>query len=185
MNHTINAVEPEGCDIAEIDIVIEDPRWADLGLQTIAVRAVETVLVFLSIDLEETEVSILGCDDARILQLNTEFREKKSATNVLSWPAQLLAAENDGEQPASPKTDVMGMRELGDIALSFDTCAREAELGSKLMTDHIIHLIVHGMLHLLGYDHVRDQDATLMETLEVEILENMGIDDPYYGNRAG
>ena len=74
----------------------------------------------------------------------------------------------------------MGGVELGDIAISYDTCASEAAAAGKAMQDHVMHLMIHGALHLLGFDHVRDQDATLMEALEVEILEKMGIDDPYY-----
>ena len=71
------------------------------------------------------------------------------------------------------------MYELGDIAISFDTCQAEAEAASKPLQAHVTHLIVHGVLHLLGYDHVDDADATLMEQYEVEILGNLGLDDPY------
>lgn len=70
---------------------------------------------------------------------------------------------------------------LGDIAISYDTCLREAQSAGKPMPDHVTHLIVHGVLHLLGYDHVRDRDATLMEGLETVILGKMGIADPYRG----
>jgi probable rRNA maturation factor len=69
--------------------------------------------------------------------------------------------------------------ELGDIAISFDTCEREALAEGKSVADHVCHLTVHGVLHLLGYDHIRDKDATLMEGLEREILETLGITDPY------
>ncbi len=69
--------------------------------------------------------------------------------------------------------------ELGDLAIAFETCAREAQEAGKTMADHVTHLIVHGTLHLLGYDHLRDGDATLMENLETEILGKMGIADPY------
>ena len=71
------------------------------------------------------------------------------------------------------------MFELGDIALSYDTCAREAMQAAKPFADHLTHLIVHGTLHLLGYDHMTDGDAALMERIEVEILGNLGLDDPY------
>ena len=71
------------------------------------------------------------------------------------------------------------MLELGDIAISYDTCHAEAEAAGRPMADHVTHLIVHGLLHLLGYDHERDGDATLMERLEVEILGKLGLDDPY------
>lgn len=69
--------------------------------------------------------------------------------------------------------------ELGDIAIAYDTCAREAAEAGKTMRDHTLHLLVHGTLHLLGFDHERDRDATLMEGLETEILGKMGLGDPY------
>jgi probable rRNA maturation factor len=72
-----------------------------------------------------------------------------------------------------------GMIELGDIAISYDTCAAEARAAGKPITAHVTHLIVHGVLHLLGYDHIDDTDAALMERLEVEILGKLGLDDPY------
>ena len=131
------------------------------------------------LDADQCEVSLLGCDDARIAQLNTEFREKASPTNVLSWPAEDLAADSAGQTPILPEPDFSGEIALGDIAISYDTCAREAAEAGKNMDDHVTHLIVHGLLHLLGYDHIRDLDATLMEGVEVEILGKLGIDDPY------
>ena len=72
-----------------------------------------------------------------------------------------------------------GACELGDIAISYDTCAAEARAAGKPMTAHVIHLVVHGLLHLLGYDHETDADAALMEGLEVKILGKLGLDDPY------
>ncbi|WP_298806588.1 rRNA maturation RNase YbeY, partial [uncultured Lentibacter sp.] len=128
------------------------------------------------------EIALLGCDDSRIATLNTEFRAKPTPTNVLSWPDQALAAQDDGATPDRPKSDPHAPDEplfLGDIAISYDTCAREAADQAKPIADHITHLIAHATLHLLGYDHIRDQDATLMEALEVEILGKMGIANPY------
>ena len=101
---------------------------------------------------------------------------------MLSWPDQDLAAEADGGAPERPEADRHAQEEplfLGDIAISYDTCAREAADQGKPLADHITHLIAHATLHLLGYDHIRDQDATLMEGLEVEILGKMGIANPY------
>ena len=138
-------------------------------------------LAHMGLDAEMCEVSVLGCDDARIAALNAEFREKPTPTNVLSWPAEELAAEEAGAPPAQPEPDFTGEIPLGDIAISYDTCAREAEAADKPMADHVAHLMVHGVLHLLGYDHIRDPDATLMERLEVEILGKLGIEDPYRG----
>ncbi|WP_282022278.1 rRNA maturation RNase YbeY [Ruegeria faecimaris] len=160
-----------------LELSVEDTRWD--GLEFLAERATRAVLDHCDLDADLCEVSLLGCDDARIAQLNTEFREKASPTNVLSWPAEDLAADSAGQTPILPEPDFSGEIALGDIAISYDTCAREAAEAGKNMDDHVTHLIVHGLLHLLGYDHIRDLDATLMEGVEVEILGKLGIDDPY------
>lgn len=160
-----------------VDVVTEDARWQDAGLDALAQTAAQACLAHLAIS--GAEVALLGCDDTRITELNADFREKPTATNVLSWPAEDLAAEDAGDRPHAPTPDFDGSLELGDIAISYDTCAREAADAGKPMGDHVTHLIIHGVLHLLGYDHIRDQDATLMEAIEVQILGKMGIDDPY------
>ena len=122
---------------------------------------------------------MLACDDTRITRLNADFRTKPTATNVLSWPETDLNPEAEGAEPHAPTPDAGGEISLGDIAIAYDTCAREAVEQDKTMTDHVTHLIVHGTLHLLGYDHIRDRDATRMEALEVKILGNLGVPDPY------
>lgn len=160
-----------------LDLTLEDPRWTILP--PLADRAISATLAQMGLDPELCEISLLGCDDARITALNAEFREKPSPTNVLSWPAEDLAAETPGGTPLAPEPDFTGAVPLGDIAIAFDTCQREAEAAGKPIADHVTHLIVHGLLHLLGYDHIRDEDATLMEGLETRILGNLGIDDPY------
>ncbi len=162
-----------------LDIVIEAPAWDADTLTPLATRAVEAALRHLALDPEVAEITLLACDDARIAALNAEFREKATATNVLSWPAQDLAPPAEGQAPPAPERGFDGMLELGDVALSHDTCAREAAESGIPLTDHLTHLIVHGVLHLLGYDHVNDGDAALMEAIEVEILGNLGLDDPY------
>jgi len=99
---------------------------------------------------------------------------------VLSWPAQDLAALVPGERPAKPLSDPFeDAISLGDIALAYETCAREAEAQNKPLANHTTHLVVHGLLHLLGYDHENDADADLMEQLEIEVLATMGIESPY------
>ena len=162
-----------------LDTAIEDDRWHEAGLEALAERAAAATLAHQGLEAEECEISLLACDDARIAVLNAEFRDKPTPTNVLSWPAQELASEEPGGDPDQPEPDFMGELALGDIAISYDTCAREAQDAGKPMDDHVTHLIVHGVLHLLGYDHIRDADATVMEALEVEILGKMGINNPY------
>ncbi|MDX8347955.1 rRNA maturation RNase YbeY [Cognatiyoonia sp. IB215446] len=158
-----------------VDIVIEDPRWADIA--ALAERATDAALERLGLEPSAFEISLLACDDARIAVLNEDFRGKATATNVLSWPSAERAAAMDGEMPLPPSPGVDA--ELGDIAIAFETCHREATEAGKPFADHTLHLLVHGTLHLLGFDHVRDRDATLMEGLETEILGKLGLSDPY------
>lgn len=174
--------DPASSGPALVDCVIEDPRWDEAGLDALSEAAARAVLSHLGIGPAGYEICVMGCDDARIATLNTEFRGKPTPTNVLSWPAEDLAAEEEGAAPEPPEEaeeGPFGAVELGDIAISWDTCAREAAEADKTVPDHVTHLVVHGILHLLGYDHIRDGDAELMEGLETEILGKMGIADPY------
>lgn len=158
------------------DTIIEDDRWATLGFEALAETAARAALAHLGFDAEDWEIAVLACDDARIAELNTEFRDKPTPTNVLSWPSDERGAETDGGTPLPPEGPDT---ELGDIAIAFETCEREAEAAGKPMAEHVTHLVVHGVLHLFGYDHIRDKDATLMEGLETAILGKMGFSDPY------
>lgn len=165
-----------------LDVVIEDARWEALGLDALAERAFGATLAALDIDPEEAEATLLACDDARIAVLNADFRDKPTATNVLSWPAEERGAEAPGEAPEPPEPDTFGALELGDMAIAYETCTREAREQGKPPADHLTHLVVHATLHLLGYDHVREADAALMEGLEVRILASLGVADPYEGD---
>ena len=167
-----------GFDRMTVDCIIEDTRWAEI--EDLAVLATDAALARLGVEPAVFEISILACDDARIATLNADFRGKPQPTNVLSWPSDERAAAVDGEMPVAPQVGIDS--ELGDIAIAFDTCMREAEAAGKPMRDHTLHLLVHGTLHLLGFDHERDRDATLMEGLEIEILGKLGLPDPYMEN---
>ena len=163
-----------------VETVIEDARWEALGLAALAERAATAALAGAGLAIEGFSVSVMGCDDARIAVLNADFRDKPQPTNVLSWPSEERGAEFVGEAPDLPEPgDAEDPEPLGDIAIAWETCAREAEEQGKPMTDHVCHLLVHGVLHLLGYDHVEDEDAALMEALEVRILASLGVSDPY------
>ncbi len=162
------------------DVIIEDARWQELAFEALAEEAAHQTLGHLDLNAEGFEIAVLACDDNRIAELNTEFRDKPTPTNVLSWPSEERGASEDGGTPDAPEISFPEMpEELGDIAISYDTCAREAVTVNKPIADHVTHLVVHGVLHLLGYDHIRDKDATLMEGLEVQILGKMGLSDPY------
>ncbi|MBB5723731.1 putative rRNA maturation factor [Loktanella ponticola] len=160
-----------------VDVIIEDPRWVALDFETLAVVASDAALTRLGLEASEFEVSILACDDARIAVLNQDFRAKSTPTNVLSWPSDERAADIPGDMPEMPSPGPDN--ELGDIAIAYDTCSREAAEQGKPVADHVTHLIVHGTLHLLGFDHENEPDAALMEGLETEILGNLGLADPY------
>ena len=155
-----------------VDTIIESPLWEPVGLPSMADVAAQATLGHLGYDPERYEICVMGCDDARIAELNGDFRAKPQPTNVLSWPSEERA--NPGKPPIPPNDP-----ELGDIAIAFETCKREAKDQNKVFNDHVTHLLVHGVLHLLGYDHMTQQDAAIMEALEVEILANLGIADPY------
>lgn len=163
-----------------LDIVIEDPRWEAAGLPALAAGATKATLAALGLDPACFALVVMGCDDARIATLNADFRGKPQPTNVLSWPSDERAPETPGTLPEPPEPGTPDdPAELGDIAIAYDTCMREAAEQGKPMADHVTHLLVHGLLHCLGYDHVDDADATVMEATEVRILASLGLSDPY------
>lgn len=155
-----------------LDVIIEDERWAAANLDGIAESAYAAVLAYFEMAPGDYEAALLACDDAKIANLNGAFRDKPTPTNVLSWPSEERALS--GSVPPVPPPS-----ELGDIAIAYETCAKEAMDQNKTFDAHVGHLLVHGLLHLLGYDHENDADAAIMELKEVEILESMGVSNPY------
>ena len=165
-----------------VDSVIEDERWQAFGLEAVAARAAGATLSHLGLDPALFQAVVMGCDDARIAELNGTFRDKAKPTNVLSWPSAERGSEYAGEAPELPEPGTPEAPEpLGDIAIAFDTCAREAAEQEKTFDTHVTHLLIHGILHLFGYDHIDDDDAELMEGTERQILAALGIADPYAG----
>jgi probable rRNA maturation factor len=144
-----------------LDIEIEDEAWRRRlpgieALLTAAARAAPG----------QGAAVVLLTDDDAVRDLNTRFRGKDCATNVLSFPA-----------PADPGGGSGG--HLGDIALAFGVCEAEALAQGKSFADHVRHLLLHGLLHLLGYDHQDDAEGDVMEDLERELLARLGVADPY------
>ncbi len=163
-----------------VDVIVEEGRWGAIDLAALVDRSTRATLHHLGIDPNAHEIAVLATDDAAITRLNFDFRGKDRPTNVLSWPSEARSATDPGEIPPRPTENAA----LGDIALGYETCAREALAAGTPLHDHVAHLIVHGTLHLLGYDHQRNADADLMETTEIEILAKLGVPSPYDGNGA-
>lgn len=152
------------------DILIAADCWqAQADAETIVQRAIAAAAALVELPAEETEVAVMLADDARVRELNKEWRGQDKATNVLSFPA--------AQQPGTP-----GPLMLGDIAIAYETTRLEAETEGKPFQNHLSHLAIHGFLHLLGYDHLDDTEAEEMEGLEREILASLGIADPYLIN---
>ena len=168
-----------------VDTVIEDARWEAVGLAALADKAATATFAALGLPELGFSLCVMGCDDARIAELNGAFRKKGVPTNVLSFPSENRHADGPGMLPALPEAgDADDPESLGDIAISYDTCARETIEQGKALKQHVTHLVVHGILHLLGYDHIDEADAALMEGLEARILASLGVDDPYTAQHA-
>lgn len=149
----------------EIAVIRNAEDWPD-HFDALAEKAVLAALAGAKAKLKgAAEISVLLTDDAEQRDLNAQWRGKDAATNVLSFP-QI--------EPFGP---VVGL--LGDITLARETLVREAEEQGKSLEDHFTHLVVHGFLHILGYDHLEEAEALHMEGLETQILAGLGLADPY------
>jgi probable rRNA maturation factor len=148
-----------------IDILVESTRWRAVpGARKTVRRAIAAAAGKAKAG---SELSVVLTDDAAVRTLNRRWRGKDKPTNVLSFPT------GDSAPPRGKP------RHLGDIVIAYETTAREAIGESKPFAHHLAHLTVHGFLHLLGYDHHRNDDAERMERLERTILKRIGIPDPY------
>jgi probable rRNA maturation factor len=146
-----------------IEISVGNEGWHRiLGAELIAHRA--AAAAFEAAGVSEGEVSILLADDARMRGLNRDFRGQDRPTNVLSFPS------NETHD---------GARFYGDVALALETLLREAQEEGKRVDGHLTHLVAHGVLHLLGFDHENDRDAERMEAIERNILAKLGFSDPF------
>jgi probable rRNA maturation factor len=161
-----------------VETIIEDPRWEAFGLAPLAQAAARATLAGLDMNPGHYAIALMGCNDARIAMLNADFRGKPQPTNVLSWPSADRRI-GGGDLPDLPGGDRDAPAELGDIAIAWETCAQEAADQGKTIQAHVTHLVIHGILHLLGFDHIDDADAALMEETETRILASLGVADPY------
>lgn len=158
----------------QIDVIFDSPEWAKSKLS--ARKRITDVLDLTWGKVPKRpkgilpELTVTLTDDAAIKILNRDYRDKDKATNVLSFPMWDTMSEIPPNAGAIP---------LGDIIIAFETIKREAIEQHKTLPDHFTHMLIHGFLHLLGYDHMNDKDAKSMESLEIKILKELSIANPY------
>ena len=145
-----------------LNYILIDERWDQFSLswEDIISQTLEKAAEVLNKNFSSREVSVVLSNDEEVQNLNKTFRHKDSPTNVLSFPSEMP-------------------EELGDIILAYETVSREAKEENISLLDHALHLIIHGFLHLLGYDHEEEHDAEIMENMEIEILKALHIKNPY------
>ena len=158
----------------EIDIAVNHDDWLKEAkdLNTLIAQTISKAFEMSQIQFNSDiigEVSVVLADDRFVQGLNLEYREKDKPTNVLSFP----------QTETSALQDMSGIVPFGDIIIAYETVKNEADEQNKSFIDHFTHLLVHGTLHLLGYDHQIENEAEQMESLEIEILKQMGIENPY------
>ena len=151
-------------------LVVADCWLAEPDAEAVIMRAIEAAASMVEADTGEAELAVMLTDDLGIRTLNSNWRGIDKPTNVLSFPAL---------QPAGGHEPDDAPRMLGDIAIAYQTTRREADDEQKPFSHHLSHLAVHGFLHLVGYDHEKDGEAEVMESLERDILAGLGIPDPY------
>jgi probable rRNA maturation factor len=155
--------------VPAIDVIVEASLW-DAGADATVRRALTEAAAAIGANFRNCSLAVLLTDDAAIRRLNAQWRGIDKPTNVLSFPSP----------PARPGTAAGGdPKSLGDVAIAYETAAREARAEGKPFADHLAHLSVHGFLHLLGYDHESEAQAETMESLERAILARLGVPDPY------
>ena len=156
----------------EAEILITAECWQnEKNVEAIIQRAIAAAAAMVEMPEGESELAVMLTDDAGVRTLNKNWRGIDTPTNVLSFPA-VWRREGAPEMDGSP-------RMLGDIAIAYQITRKEADTELKPFENHLSHLTVHGFLHLLGYDHMTDEEAEIMEGLERAILAQLGMPDPY------
>lgn len=164
----------------EIAVTVVSPLWNKTGFDAGALARRAAFAAWTCADIPEilagrdVEIGIVLADDETVRTLNREYRRKDSPTNVLSF-----ATLDDPDYVHWVGMEADGPVSLGDTILSYETIFLEAESMNKPPQDHYVHILVHGLLHLLCYDHLLDEDAVKMETVEIRILKGLGIENPY------
>jgi probable rRNA maturation factor len=171
-----------GAGAVDVHVEFANEQWQTSDIPDAAAmitRAVEAAMqagASGGVPSRQLEIGVRLTDDRGIQDLNRDWRGQDKPTNVLAF-----ALEDDAAGLTGAEASVLP---LGDIVVAFETCAREAQDDGKTMTHHLCHLVVHGTLHLLGYDHDKADDAEIMEAAEREILAGLGVPDPYANSVA-
>lgn len=170
-----NTPSPPSLSKPSIDVSVQEPEWETFEdieqlVTIVAKKTLKTAMLPRIAQKCALEASIVLANDDLVHILNREYRDKDQPTNVLTF------ATLDDPDNITPDGETLN---LGDVILSYQTIEREAQEQGKFMLDHLKHLTVHGVLHLLGYDHQTDEEANDMETLEIRILESLGVQNPY------
>jgi len=179
VGHDDHDLDPPDPDPHDITVLVRDPAWRAAvpeaeaccraaALATIAAAARGSGRTAPA---AACALAIMLADDVFLRQLNLRYRGRDAPTNVLAFPS------GDGDRPAPAETEAA--RALGDVAIARETMLREAAAQGKSPDDHLRHLVVHGVLHLFGYDHLTAGDAAEMEAIEVAVLAGLGVTDPY------
>ena len=181
-SHSIEWFETiDGHDL-EIELILEDQRWVEVSSDFAFLK--KAALLALSQQPAKTAppdivamksphrlAVLVMSDDASIKDLNKTYRGKDKATNVLSFPSTESLLPGEENEPVH----------IGDVILAYDYVSEEAKNEKKALQTHLSHLVVHGVLHLLGYDHETTKDAEAMETLEIKLMKQLGLENPYEG----
>lgn len=160
----------------DLDVTVDDRRWLDLvpEPEPLLGHVIGAVLAAVPAPEASVEIGITLADDDRVRALNRDYRGQDRPTNVLSFALQDEAPGHD-RAPAVAGAPLL----LGDVVLGYETVIAEAAAQGKAPRDHLVHLVVHGVLHLLGYDHRSDAEALDMEGVETHVLAGLGLADPY------
>jgi probable rRNA maturation factor len=169
-NRNSGAMAQSALPMTEV-LIVADAWNSEPDADAVIQRAVAVAAEMADADTADAELAVMLTDDAGIRTLNSNWRGIDKPTNVLSFPALRPPTGVSGADDIPPM--------LGDIAIAYETARREADDEQKPFDHHLSHLAVHGFLHLVGYDHETDDEAEAMEALEIEILAQLGIPDPY------
>ena len=162
-----------------VSVNYNDARWKRFDLASYVKLLVSKVIQIHQISLKDFSLSVLACSDVKIKELNGQYRKKNTSTNVLAWPATHFFSYLDKDYKSISKNNYLF---LGDIAISYERCLREASLQNIQFNKYCCKLLVHAILHLLGYDHDISVNASRMQVMETRVLNSVLTNRPKFSN---